>query len=211
MAITTKQEKYKFCIKWTLLSLGIITLSYIISLIAVLLVHTAFGYTMTEGGTYLSQTFMQIAGGAIIGLGAGLYQKALLKKVFHVSSSWIYTLIIGFAITELITCIILWQLEINRYQLRFIENNALPETLIFACAGLLIGILQWIILKKHFTGSIYWIIASTLGWGILILVIFLFGLINTQIAVPTFLLGALLYGMITGATLMWIMQKKEVK
>jgi hypothetical protein len=201
------QEKFKFWIKWTLLSLAIITLSYIISLIVVLLVHGAFGFNQLEGGTYLSQTVMQVAGGAVIGLGTGIYQRALLKKVFNVSLFWVYTLVIGFALTELITCIILWQLRINRYQLRFIENNPLPEALIFACAGLLIGILQWIILKKHFTGSVYWIIASTLGWGICILVIFLFGLLNTQFVVHTFLLGTLLYGMITGATLMWIMQK----
>lgn len=208
METTTRQTKFQFWLYWTLLSLGIIPLSYIISLIMVALVHGAFGYSMTEGGSYLSQTVMQIAGGAVIGLGTGIYQRILLKKVFNVPSSWIYMLVIGFAITELITCIILWQLEINRYQLRFIELNPLPEALIFACAGLLIGLLQWTILRKHFHRSVYWIIASALGWGICVLIIFLFGLIIKEIAVFTFLLGALLYGVITGAVLMWIMQKK---
>jgi len=75
-----RQTKKQFWMYWTLLSLGIIPLSYVVSLIVVLLVHGAFGYNQMEGGTYLSQTVMQVAGGAVIGLGTGIYQKILLKK-----------------------------------------------------------------------------------------------------------------------------------
>jgi len=157
-----------------------------------------------EGGTHLSQTVMQIAGGAVIGFGTGIYQRSLLRKVFNVSSSWIYTLVIGFAVTELIVCIILWLLELNRYELRFIEFNPLPEALIFACAGLLIGLLQWTILRRYFFRSGYWVLASALGWGICILMTFFIGWV-----VVAFFLGALLYGAITGTTLMWILQNKK--
>jgi hypothetical protein len=48
-----------------------------ISLVVVLLVHEAFGFGQMEGGIYLSQTVMQMAGGAVIGLGTGLYQRML--------------------------------------------------------------------------------------------------------------------------------------
>jgi hypothetical protein len=136
----------------------------------------------------------------VIGLGTGLYQKSLLKKLFDVSSSWIYTLVIGFAVTELIVGIVLWQLGLNRYELRFIEFRPLPEALIFACAGLTVGILQWFILKRYFSGSIFWILASTLGWGICILA--------TLISAWAFFFGALLYGAITGATIVWMLRKK---
>ena len=213
MSTLTKQEKFRFWTNWTLLSLGIIPLSYIISLIAVLLVHGAFGFNQLEEGTHLSQTVMQIAGGAVIGLGTGIYQRALLRKMFNVSSSWIYTLVIGFVITELIVCIILWQLDINRYQLRFIELNPLPEALIFACAGLMIGLFQWTILRRYFFKSGYWVLASTIGWGICILINILWFvpfIRNSILAVVmVFSLGALLYGAITGATLMWVLQPKK--
>jgi len=204
--MTTKinNEKLRFWINWTLLSLAIIPLSYIISLIVVLMIHGAFGFNQMEGGTYLSQTVMQIAGGAVIGFGTGLYQKSLLKKVFDVSWSWVYTLIIGFAFTELVVCIILWRLGINRYELRFIELNPLPEVLIFACAGLVIGLLQWTILRKYFSGSTVWVLANTLGWGVCVLTTYFFGLINRNVLVFGFIPGALLYGAITGATVMWI-------
>jgi hypothetical protein len=156
MPTKTKHEKFKFCTNWTLLSLGIIPLSYIISLIAVLLVQGAFGYGQMDWGIPLSNTLCQITGGTIIGLGTGIYQKSLLRKVFNVSSSWIYTLIIGFVTSELIAGIILWQMDLDREKLRFIEYKPLPETLIFASAGLLIGFLQWIVLRRYFFRSGYW-------------------------------------------------------
>lgn len=201
MITALKHKKFQFWMNWSLWSLAIIPVSYIISLFVVLLVHGAFGFTQMEGGTYLSQTVMQIAGGAVIGLGTGLYQRSLLRRVFNVPSFWIYALVIGFAITELIVCIILWQMNINRYELRFIESNPLPEALIFASAGLIAGLLQWTILRKYFAGSLYWVLASALGWGISVLA--------TQISVWAFFLGALLYGAITGAAIMWLLQSKE--
>jgi hypothetical protein len=201
MEAEVKHMKIQFWISWTLLSFFIIPLTYMISLIVVLLVHGAFGFGQTEGGTYLSQTVMQMAGGAVIGLGAGLYQRFLLKKVFHVPSYWIYSLVIGFILTELVVCIILWQLGLNRYELRFIEFRPLPEALIFACAGLIIGLLQWTLLRKYFSRSFYWVFASTIGWGICIFV--------TLISVWAFFLGALLYGAITGTAFVWILKRKE--
>lgn len=204
-----KLNKLQFWTNWTILSFLIVSLSYLVSLIVVLLVHGAFGFSQMEGGTYLSQTVMQIAGGAVIGLGTGLYQRSLLKKVFNVSSAWIYTLIAGFAITELIVCIILWRLNLNRWELRFIEFKPLPEALFFASAGLLIGLSQWRILRRFFHRSWYWVISSTIGWGVCILTVFFAGLVlKKNSALFAFLLGTLLYGAITGFTLMWVLQRK---
>jgi len=208
-------KKFQFWTSWTLLSFGIIPLSYIISLIAVLLVHGAFGFGETEAGTPLSQTLMQIAGGAVIGLGTGIYQRSLLRKIFNVSSSWIYTLIIGFALNELLASVILRQMGLNRIELRVIELRPLPEALIFACAGFMIGLLQWIILRRYFYRSVCWVIASTLGWGICILIniFWIVPFIKNSISatVMVFALGALLYGATTGATLMWIMEPKGIE
>jgi|GEM_PF-866474 len=210
MTENTQQEKFRFFRNWTLTGSGIVPLSYILSLVAVILVHGAFGFGETDPGTHLSQTLMQIAGGAVIGLGTGLYQKLLLQKICNITSCWIYFLVIGFVLTELVICLILWQLDMDRYKLRFIERNPLPEALIFASAGLVTGLLQWTLLRKHFIRSGYWIIASAAGWGICILINYLWfvpWIGNSVIAsVIVFALGSLLYGAITGATLMWVLQ-----
>jgi hypothetical protein len=213
MPTKTAREKLKFWTNWTLISSGIIPLSYVISLIAVLLVQGAFGFGQMDWGTPLSKTLSQIAGGAIIGLGTGIYQKSLLRKAFNVSSSWVYTLIVGFVTAELIAGIILWQLGLDREKLRFIEYKPLPEALIFASAGLLTGFLQLRILRRFFFRSGYWVIASTLGWGICILINILWFvpfIQNSVLAViMVFSLGSLLYGAITGSTLVWIMPRKQ--
>lgn len=210
MDTETKRTKHQFWIKWSLLSTGIITLSYIASLIAVAIVHGAFGFNMQELGTPLSNTLMQIAGGALIGAGTGLYQKLILQKLFKITSFWIYFSIAGFIITELVTGIILWQMGLLRGQIRFLESNPLPESIIFAFAGFLIGLLQWIILRKSFSKSIFWILASSFGWWICIFLTYILGLINKEISVLAFIPGTFLYGAITGATLMWIMKPKTV-
>ena len=205
MNVKTPKETLQFFLNWTLAGTGIIPVSYMVSLIAVLLVHGAFGFSQTDPGTHLSQTLMQVAGGSVIGLGTGMYQKDFLRKRFKVRTSWIYFPVIGFAVTELVACLILWALDMDRYKLRFIEGNPLPEALIFACAGMVTGILQVSILKKHFAKSGYWIIASTLGWGICILtnLLWFVPVVRSSIffVILVFAMGAMFYGIITGFTL----------
>ena len=99
---------------------------------------------------------------------------------------------------------------LNRGELRFIEFKPLPETLIFVFAGLCIGFLQWTILRKYFLRSVFWIFASTIGWGICVLTTFFAEMVlDYEFPIFTFILGALLYGAITGGTIMWILRKKE--
>lgn len=191
----------KYWGNWVFFSFLIIPLSYIASLIIVLLVHGAFGFGQMEGGTYLSQTVMQVAGGAVLGLGTGIYQRIILRKFFDVPLSWVYYAMTGFALAELIICIILWQMQINRYELRFIESNPLPEALFFASAGLLIGLLQWTILRKSFKPGIWWIPASTIGWGV--------SVITTIMGALAFFIGALFYGAITGTVIFLVIKSKD--
>ena len=200
--------KTRFLIQWTLLGTTVITAAYLVSLIVVALVHGAFGFNLQEWGTPLSNIVMQVAGGAVIGAGTGLYQKSMLQKMFKVNLSWIYSLILGFAVTELLAGIILWQMGLIRSELRFIESNPLPESMIFAFAGFLTGIFQWFLLRKLFTKSMLWIVASTLGWWVCIFSAYLLGLIDQGISVWGFIPGALLYGAITGATFMWVLKPR---
>jgi divalent metal cation (Fe/Co/Zn/Cd) transporter len=188
------------------LSLVIIILGYIVGGTALLLIHGAFGFSQYEWGTPLSQTLGHVAAGAVLGLAMGLFQRSFLKKLFNVPAFWIYALIIGFVVIELISGIILSQMGINRGEIKFFEyqtpGDPPGESFIYAIVGLLTSLIQWPILSRSFSRSAFWVLASTLGWGICFMI--------TMISVWAFFLGALLYGAITGATLMWIMRTKEV-
>lgn len=170
-----------------------------------LLIHGAFGFTQNDWGTPLSQTLGHIAAGGVLGLAVGLFQRSYLKKLFDVPALWIYALIIGFIVIELISGIILAQMGINRGEIKFFEyktpGHPPGESLIYALAGLVAGIIQWPILNRYFSRSFFWVLASTSGWGICFMI--------TMLSVWAFIPGALLYGAITGGTLMWLMRIKK--
>jgi hypothetical protein len=209
MSVSTKKEKVQFWWKWTLINALVLILGYIISVFVVLLINEIiFDNTVDEWGSPFEQTVLQIALGIVIGFSIGITQWRLLRKVFNVSSFWLYSVAIGFTILELIAGIICWKLDINRGELNFIEFNALAHALILAITGLIIGIIQMPLLKKQYAGSVYWIIASTLAWGISILITAIDQEFELALLI-TFILGAILYGAITGATLMWILKPKE--
>jgi len=209
MSVSTNKEKVQFWWKWTLINALVLILGYIISVFVVLLINEIiFENTVDEWGSPFEQTVVQIALGIVIGFSIGITQWRLLRKVFNVSSFWLYSVVIGFTILELIAGIILWKLDINRGELNFIEFNALAHALILAITGLIIGIIQMPLLKKQYAGSVYWVIASTLAWGISILITAIDQ--DSELALLiTFIIGAILYGAITGATLMWILKPKE--
>jgi hypothetical protein len=217
MTVDTR-EKIRLLSKWSIMNALVIPVSYLASLIIVLIVAGFFGIAMTEWGTHFQQTIIQLAGGTTLALGVGIFQQIKLKALTNISVHWITAIIAGFIITEIIAGIITWQLNLNRMQLRFIEFRVLPEALIFSVAGAITGLFQWFILKKYYIRSGYWILASGIGWGATILIManvyiypslkeipYLFILIE----ILAFLLGALIYGAITGAALVWIMKKKQ--
>jgi len=210
MSVNSKKEKFRFWRNWTLLNALVIILLYPIGGIIVLLISEAMGYSNDQWAPPFEQTIMLIIFGALIGFGIGFVQRLLLRKVFNVSAFWIYSVAIGFILTELIVGIVLWKMDINRGELSFIEFNALAHALILAITGLLIGLIQLPLLRKHYSGNVYWVIASTLAWGISILITAINQKSELALLI-TFIFGAILYGAITGATLMWILQPKEIK
>ncbi len=112
------------------------------------------------------------------------------------------SIIIGFVLAELLAGIVLWKLEIYRGLINIFNNtNHFPEASIFAFAGLISGILQFRLLRPYCKKRFYWIVSSTLGWGLLIL--------STYLGLFAFLLGAIFYGAVTGLVFYWILESKN--
>ena len=210
MSVTANNKKVQFWWKWTWRNASALILGYLIAFIMAVIIAMIGNLDSGEWGTPFVQTCWKIGEGVIIGFSVGIVQLRLLRQVFNVSSFWLYSAVTGFIIIELIAGIILWKLNINRGELSFIEFNALAHALILAITGLLIGMIQLPLLRKHYSGSVYWVIASTLAWGISILITVIDQESELALLI-TFIIGAFLYGAITGATLMWIMRPKELK
>jgi len=106
MPVTTKLEKFRFWKKWTFQHTWAILVSYLASLIVILIFCAIFGISMEEFGTHLEQLVMQIAGGTVLGLGIGFKQRLILKQVFNVPRFWIWSVVMGFILAEAVTGII---------------------------------------------------------------------------------------------------------
>lgn len=184
-------RKYKFLIHWSLLTLPFLTLGYFVGFIAGTLTGELFGLTIADDGNHFTQTIVYCVFGSVVIISISLTQLWILKKYkITISKWWILAGILGIIISELIAGIILWKLQINRSDLGIFQGGPpLPEALIFSFSGLLIGFFQWLVIKKQFSNSVYWIPANFLGWGLCHLVMFHF---------LAFFPGALVLGISTG-------------
>ena len=209
MDAKTKKEKIRFWRNWTLLNAAFFVIGYILVIVFGIFMMEASDLRMDEWGSPLQQTFWKIGEGLLIGFCIGIIQWRLLRKTLSIPSFWIYSVPAGIILTELIAGIILRQLGMNRGEFSFWENNPLPHALIAGIYGLVIGIIQLPFLEKHFYKSTFWVLASTLAWGLSILITVI-NVTNDIFLLVTFILGTLLYGAISGASLMWILKPREM-
>ena len=196
-------KKYNFLINWSLFTVAFLIVGYIVGYIAGLITGSLFGIGVAEDGTHLAQTVIYCVFGSVVSLSISLTQLSILKSIkVKISKWWILAGILGIVISEVIAGIILWQLKINRSDLGIFQGGPqLPEAMIFSFSGLLIGFFQWLVIRKQFTKSVYWIPANFLGWGLGHLV-----MLNILLFFP----GALLIGIITGLFMSWILKSNGI-
>jgi hypothetical protein len=192
-------KNYKFLIHWSLLTLPFLTLGYFVGFMAGSLTNELFGLSVADDGTHFTQTIVYCVFGSVVITSVSATQRFVLKEYKTVISKlWILAGIPGIIISEVIAGIVLWQLQINRSDLGVFQGGPqLPEALIFSFSGLLIGFFQWLVIRKQFSNSVYWIPANFLGWGLGHLVMFHF---------LAFFPGALVLGIITGIFFNWIIK-----
>lgn len=208
METITRREKIRFFRNWTLYNaLGFLLAYALISIFGILAMET-LDLPKDEWGTPFQQTVWKIVEGLIIGFCLGFIQWRQLRKILKISSLWMYILPAGIVLVELIVGIICWKMGLNRGEYSFWENYPLQHAMIAAFYGFVIGAGQLALLRKHFSNSITWLLASTLAWGTSILVIAI-DVKNDIILLITFILGILLYGIISAATIMWVMKEKQ--
>jgi hypothetical protein len=196
MTSNEKKEKLQFYARWTALIAALTFAGAIVGFIIALIISGIFGYDQLETGPYIIQTAGYCAFVAIFATAISTTQWKLLLKEVGVSSLWIFINIGGLVITEIIAGIILWKLEINREDLGFFQAGPpLPEVLIYVFAGALVGLLQFPLLRKSYHKAGLWILASIIAWA--------------TVPLAAFAFGGVTLGAITGATFIWILQRKE--
>ena len=130
--------------------------------------------------------------GLCIGAGVGYAQWYVLKGMFKISSLWglVCTVCMGI---PFIAFVIMDEngYKFSSYHQDYVYLNRLLFGLIM---GLVVGLLQMQFLKPYFKKAVWWIAASSIGWGMCFLV--------SSVPMPFSMLGVLaggvLLGLITG-------------
>jgi hypothetical protein len=73
--------------------------------------------------------------------------------------------------------------------------------------GFIIGLLQWLILRRQFARSALWLLGSTLGIGVSFWLILSSGLIE-QSGILAFIVAVLIYTVTTGLVISWLIANR---
>lgn len=205
MTLKTNKVISQFLLKWIVTNGLVILVAILGSLIVGYAIFFGLmGYDSYEdSGTPFQQSLIIIIDCIITGLGLGFFQRKLLSRVYKISIWWIFSIPAGMVIIELISALVCSQLGIGSRG----ELDYLPNVLIFSTYGLIIGTIQYFILRIHLHRSALWILSNTLALGLGMLVAG--SVYDNPLMILTYLAGMIIYGAITGATLIWALKSKE--
>jgi len=150
MKVKRSQVGWRFGILWMLLT----TIGWHIGWI--------IGFVL---GNFLLGNIMLGTG---IGAGVGFMQWLALRRFVHRSGWWVLANIAGLTV-----CLSLYAIVHTVTGIPFdlgLPLGILGWALAFAVGGTMTGVLQQRILRRHVGRSIWWVLASTLGWALSIFV-----------------------------------------
>jgi len=174
-----------FLWKWVLFTLIAFPVGAVISIITAYLVNII----------YPRETNLVV--GLCLGAAVGYAQWLSFRNNIPVSSKWGLFSAIGMGI-PFILIVILEELGIHGPD---ILKSAYVSWLITGITGgFLAGFLQWRLLKPHFKKAYWWLIASPAAWGICFIAFQ--GIEIAGLAAAS--AGALVLGIISGASILWI-------
>lgn len=141
--------------------------------------------------------------GLCIGASVGYAQWFVLKKKFKINSSWGLVCAVCMGIPFIVEVI----LEESGYKITYFQGNYefLGRLLFGVIVGLVIGLLQIRYLKPYFKKAGWWIVASSVGWGIC----WLSSLVPMPLSILGILLGGVLLGLITGYGIIWMSRSED--
>ncbi len=146
-------------------------------------------------GERLGQSF----GGIVIGIGVGVLQWLVLRRRISGVGWWVLTSAAGGLIIPV-------AFEGLSESLSF--GALMSFTGVVAMGGAVAGTLQWLVLRGQVSRAGWWVLASTVGWGLVgaVLGAFPWGVGDTDALVALAVTGAVL-GAVTGGALVWLLRQ----
>jgi len=137
-----------------------------------------------------------VVSGFIFSFPIGIAQWLALQRISRTSIVWVLTVPVGILIYFLI-----YGLISDGLSQTIDDESILVITAAYLMIGFAVGLLQWFIMRRHFSGSSLWILGSTVGVGFSFWLILATGLIN-QSGIFALIVGILVYPIISGLILL---------
>jgi hypothetical protein len=132
----------------------------------------------------------------------GLAQWLVLRRLISLSPIWVLTFPVGLFLSSLIPASIpesLWQI--------IGSESPVTLTVIYIIMGAVMGLPQWLILRRTLSKAALWILASSLGVGLGFGLVLVTGLIN-QSEYISYVVVVIVYSIATGIILSWLLNQK---
>jgi hypothetical protein len=135
----------------------------------------------------------------LIGLPIGFTQWIALRRVAPISILWVFTisagLLMGLVVVNSPLPIGIWG---------FLDDESVLSLMaVCTTIGLLVGLVQWLFLRGHFTKSLVWLLSSAIGLGLGIGLVLGSNLIN-QSGIISIILVVIVYAIATGLAISWM-------
>jgi len=147
----------------------------------------------------------------LVGIGLGYLQTIVIRPYLQKSNDWIKATIVGCMICGVISILASSIIrETISYRINYDFLNNFLFDLIFLMSYFLVGLSQWIVLKREIPSSFYWLITSLLGSVCSIFVIY----ILWNYALDFFFIlisGVITLFMISGIGLVYLFSKNEFR
>jgi hypothetical protein len=133
----------------------------------------------------------------IIGVPIGLAQWIALRRIAPISILWVLTvsagLILGHVLTPTLAGVWVFQ----------DDESVLTLTADYVTIGLLVGLVQWTLLRSYFAKSFVWLLSSAVGLGLGTGLILITNLVD-QSGIGSIILVVLVYAIATGLVVSWM-------
>ena len=127
-----------------------------------------------------------------------LVQGIVLRRSLNISLMWMFTMPLGLLLWAFLRVIVLDRFVIAD------DESILVLTAGYVTIGIAVGLPQWLILRRRFGHASIWVLGSAIGFSGGFWLVLVTDLVH-QSGIISYILVALVYTIVTGATLMLLL------
>ena len=191
---TDRRLEWGFWLKWVFINAVAFTVAYtlandIANIVFQLLYSMHVMYVSFEVSS--TNVFAAMVFGAIYGILIGAVQSLALHGRFRQATQWAIATGLGESLA----------VGLNNFG-AMTAMTAFPIFVPGVVIGIFVGIAQWVILRRKFSNSEWWILASAISFGVIIVASFWLGSHPTEAIARC--LNGIIFGAITGLVLVYL-------